>query len=397
MRDSPYRNEHRSRFANASRSDTLSCYNLGDLRLNVFMAYRRRHYSGYDTNWVEYHERQRARISSKYGGIDKDVRAAFFSLAPSTLSEFFQSYKSKYGASAASYARKTYLTWKSGEIEPSGQTSERLLEILPSFLTVPAKCELLQKLREHYRNPESYELTLSIYNWRGVIGPIVQRLIHKSYTAELPENVQSRLNWLSSGSMQAAKMLLAEAEVQAARNSVALLHAEFQNIDRLLVSLPARKLIQHSICLPYGIIKITFNRSMKMENEDQSHSLVPQDQNTSLEKQTPGSLLDNALSHLDQEQVKKLSATAAEKALNIKEEKIRADHRFVNASRDMNEFIENASRLDRSQASDYKMQAEFESASGKTHVQVAKQGSKITLVIAIVIGIVLLLLFLSRH
>lgn len=134
-----------------------------------------------------------------------------------------------------------------------------------------------------------------------------------------------------------------------------------------------------------------------MENEDQSHSLVPQDQNTSLEKQTPGSLLDNALSHLDQEQVKKLSATAAEKALNIKEEKIRADHRFVNASRDMNEFIENASRLDRSQASDYKMQAEFESASGKTHVQVAKQGSKITLVIAIVIGIVLLLLFLSRH
>jgi hypothetical protein len=179
---------------------------------------------------------------------------------------------------------------------------------------------------------------------------------------------------------------------------VGLLDAEFQNIDRMLNNLPRRRVIQHSITLPYGTIKITFDRSKKMENDEQRPDFPAQDQSTGLVKQqTPGGLLDAALTHLDREQVKRLSEVAAEKALNIKEEKVRAEMRFGNASRDMNEFIDNASRLDRSQASDYKMQGEFESASGRTNVQVSKQGSKVTLVIAIVIGLVLLLLFMSRH
>jgi hypothetical protein len=363
------------------------------------MAYRgRRYHGGYDTNWKEFHERQRARVSAKYGGIDEDVRAAFFALDRPALDTFFQTYRSQYGSSAAAYARKTYSNWKAGATEPSGQTSERLLEILPSFLTLQTKCALLQKLREHYRNPESHQLTISVYNWRRAVLPIVQHLIHKSYTARLPESVQSRLTWLSSGSMQMAKALLAEAEAQVARNSVGLLDAEFQNIDRMLNNLPRRRVIQHSITLPYGTIKITFDRSKKMENDEQRPDFPAQDQSTGLVKQqTPGGLLDAALTHLDREQVKRLSEVAAEKALNIKEEKVRAEMRFGNASRDMNEFIDNASRLDRSQASDYKMQGEFESASGRTNVQVSKQGSKVTLVIAIVIGLVLLLLFMSRH
>ena len=363
------------------------------------MAYRRRrYYGGYETNWKEFHERQRAKVSAKYGGIDGDVRAAFFALDAPALETFFQTYKSQYGSSAASYARKTYANWKEGEIEPSGQTSERLLEILPSFLSFHTKCALLQKLRDRYRNPESHQLTLSVYNWRRAVLPLVQHLIHKSYTAELPESVQSRLTWLSSGSMQAAKALLAEAEAQAARLSVGLLDAEFKNIDRLLNSLPGKRIIQHSITLPYGTIKITFDRSKKMENDEQRPDYAPQDQNTSLVKpQPPGSLLDTALTHLDKEQVKRLSEVAAEKAVNLREEKVRGEMRFQNASRDMNEFIDSASRLDKSQTSDYKMQGEFQSASGRTNVEVSKRGSMVTLAIAVVIGLVLLLLFMSRH
>lgn len=114
------------------------------------MAYRgRRHYGPYyDTNWNEFHERRRAKVSAKYGGIDEDVQAAFFCLDSSTLVEFFKAYKSQYGPSAAAYARKTYSTWKSRDIEPSAETSERLLETLPPFLSFQTKCALLQKLRD---------------------------------------------------------------------------------------------------------------------------------------------------------------------------------------------------------------------------------------------------------
>jgi hypothetical protein len=67
-------------------------------------------------------------VSAKYGGIDADVRAAFFTLTPSTLEDFFSHYRQKFGTSAASYAKKTYASWKTGKTDPSAQTSERLLE-----------------------------------------------------------------------------------------------------------------------------------------------------------------------------------------------------------------------------------------------------------------------------
>ena len=133
-----------------------------------------------------------------------------------------------------------------------------------------------------------------------------------------------------------------------------------------------------------------------MATDDQRRDLVPQD-NTSLERQTPGGLLQNALKNLDTDQVRKISETAAEQAVNLEVEKVRAERRYQHASRDLDQFVEQAARLDRSQASDYRMEAEFESASGRTHVQVSKSSSKVTVIIAVIIGIVLLLLFASRR
>lgn len=271
-----------------------------------------------------------------------------------------------------------------------------MLEVLPDHLTLQTKCVLLRKLREHYRNPESHALIVSIHSWRQPIIPLVEHIIHRAYTAGLPENVASRLQWLSSGSMQAANALLAEAEVQAAAHSASFLSLEFENIERLIANLPARKSVQHAILLPYGTIKVTIDRSKKM-HEDQRRTSAPREEGKSLERQTPSGLLQNALLNLDKEQVKKLSETAAEHALNLELDKVRAERRFENASRDMDSFIDQSSRLERSQASDYSMQAEFESASGRTNVKVAKQSSRVTLAIAVIVAVLLLILFASRH
>ena len=361
------------------------------------MAYRRRRYQGSYTNWRAHHSSKRERVAALFGGIDEDIRTAFFNLSPSTLEDFFTHYQTRYGASAASYARKTYTFWKSGETNPSGQTSERLLEALPSFLSLSVKCDLLRKLREHYKRPESHAVTVSIHSWRESIKPLVERLIHRAYTAELPETVSSRLQWLSSGNMLAANAMLAEVEAQAAMSATAYLEKEFSNIERLMTHLPANKVVQHSIVLPYGTIAINVNRNKTMNNDEHKRDLAPREQGTGLERQTPGGLLQDALKHLDRDQIKKLSETAAEHGLSLEAERVRGERRFENASRDMDQFVEQASRLDRSQASDYKMQAEFESASGRTNVQVSKSASKVTVIIAIVIALVLLLLFASSH
>lgn len=134
-----------------------------------------------------------------------------------------------------------------------------------------------------------------------------------------------------------------------------------------------------------------------MPNDEKSNELVRQENNSSLERQTPGGLLHSALKNLDGEQVRKLSEVAAQQALNLEVERVKAERRYQAASRDMDEFVEQAGKLDRSQASDYRMQGDFESASGKTNVQVSKNASHVTVIIAVIIGIVLLILFASRN
>jgi hypothetical protein len=99
---------------------------------------------------------------------------------------------------------------------------------------------------------------------------------------------------------------------------------------------------------------------------------------------------------LTDEQVNKFSERAAEEGLKLKVGEIQAEGRYQNTTRDTDQFVETAKRLN-NQTSDFEMHGDFHSASGQTSVHVSKRGSWLTLVIAIVIALVLLLIFVSRH
>jgi uncharacterized membrane protein len=107
----------------------------------------------------------------------------------------------------------------------------------------------------------------------------------------------------------------------------------------------------------------------------------------------PGSLLDEALSKLPKEQQEKLLSKAIEKRLDIDEEGKRADLRYRASSVDMANTIRQVNALEQSTKSDYTVRAEYETASGKTNVEVKKSNNTVIIVIAIVIAIILLLMF----
>jgi len=107
----------------------------------------------------------------------------------------------------------------------------------------------------------------------------------------------------------------------------------------------------------------------------------------------PGSLLDEALSKLPKEQQEKLLSKAIEKRLDIDEEGKKADLRYQASSVDMANTIRQVNSLEQSTKSDYTVRAEYETASGKTNVEVKKSNNTVIIVIAIVIGIILLLMF----
>jgi hypothetical protein len=351
-------------------------------------------------NWKEWHADKRAALSRQFGGIDQDVKTAFLGLKPRTLVDFFRSYQSEYGYSAASYARETYRSWQKKAVEPSAQTLERLLRLLPSFLPFETKYDLLRKLREAHKSIETYKVDVSIWTWKQQLEPIVRHVIQKAYKSQLPVEVEDRLRWLSSGQMQAAKQLLAEAEAQAGRIAVSHLAEEVEKIERVLVALPAKqKSATHTIVLPYGTINLTINRRPRMDNEKPTpeRDTAQPSASTSLEKVIPGSILQTALKNLDREQIKRISDKAIDEHLALEVEAKKANQRFENSSRDLDEFVHGAERLDQQRTSDYHMHGEFKTASGTTSVRVAKEGSKITIVVAVVIGLVLVLLFMSRH
>jgi hypothetical protein len=353
-------------------------------------------YYGSRTNWGAYHGTKRDAVSIMYGGIDSDLLKIFLNLDHQMLHKVFSSYSREHGPSAASYARKTYTKWQSGSVKPSGKTLERLVSTLPPLLSFNTKCELLRRLRERNRQRENHNLTVDTTNWAQAIAPLVSRIVSKAYTAVVPEIVERRLEWLADGDMQAAKAILAEAEAQEGRNAVVLLKQEFQNIERIIPSLPRGGKVTHAIELPYGRIHLTIKRNKYMANENKS--IVPKSKTESLFRPTAEDIFDTAFDNLDREQASNVSNKAAEEAIRIVAEKKRSEQKFDNAKKDIGRFIENANEMDRaSGVRDYSMSGAFESASGTTNIQVSRQRSKTAIVIAVVVGLVLLLYFLSRH
>jgi hypothetical protein len=107
----------------------------------------------------------------------------------------------------------------------------------------------------------------------------------------------------------------------------------------------------------------------------------------------PGSLLDEALSKLPKEQQERMLAKAIEKRIDIDAEAKIADLRYQASSVDMANTIRQVHALEQSTKSDYTVRADYQTASGKTSVEVKKSNNTVIIVIAIVIGVILLLFF----
>lgn len=250
-------------------------------------------------------------------------------------------------------------------------------------------------MRERYRKRETHELIVDTANWSEMITPLVTRIVSRAYTSNLPEVVERRLEWLATGDMNAAKAILAEAEVREAKNAIGFLRREFYDLERLLSSLPIKGKLAHTIELPYGTIKLTIGRSKHVANSDDNR-LVEKKQ--SLFRPTGEDILDSAFENLTAEQAHELNAKAAEESLRIYSRKKRSEHRFEAAKKEISNFIDNANEIDRaSRGRDYTLKGRFEGASGTTSVEIQRRTSQTIITIAVVVGLVLLVFFLFKH
>src|SRR3569833_3352198 len=112
--------------------------------------YRRRRYGNSDDIGREYarrHIEAARQLSLELGGTDQDVKQYFFSLPPNEMGQLLALYGQKHGAKAQDYAEKTIESWRSGKRHMSGQTMERLFNLLPPRMPLSAKNKLNEKQR----------------------------------------------------------------------------------------------------------------------------------------------------------------------------------------------------------------------------------------------------------
>lgn len=191
---------------------------------------------------------------------NSEILKVLLNLNEDSLNQLFKLYKESFGKGAAAYARKTYRKWKNGQVHPNRQTFERFLLHLPKVMSYDLKCEVLRHLMEEYCSQETYQVTVYTDDWEKTLTPLVQQIIDKPYTAELPLEVQKKLTWLADGEMQLAQQILKQSQVEEGKIAVSMLRQEFANIETLLAETKLKPKVTHQLKFPYGTINLNIKR-----------------------------------------------------------------------------------------------------------------------------------------
>jgi hypothetical protein len=340
-----------------------------------------------------------------FGGIVHDIENAFFSLPSYKLEALFIDYGHRYGKNAESYARDTYPLWKCGATTLSGQTAERLLELIPPRLSKNQRFELIRKLRQHCQKRVNEFVRTPIESWRQNVIPAVEKVVKARRDFKLSDELYEKATWLADGDAEAAHRILHSIDEEEAQQCTAYLDAEFKRIEVFVAKVKNTDSVEHTISIPQGNIYVTIEKEKptllqflfgngRTTMSENSHELVRREdlQKALAIQQTRGNLLNLTLDTLSENQKIELREKIVEEQIGLDVSRAKADQRFYDSTRDIATTIQAVQGLEQSSKSDYEVKSTFETASGNTNITVKKNNNTVIIVVAIVIGIIIFLL-----
>lgn len=381
------------------RPFSFSCCQAAGRIMGYYRGYRRRRHCR------SYHVSKRRHLTDIFGGIVHDIERAFLALPSFELEAIFMEYGAQYGKSAESYARRTYPQWKNGTTKLSGQTAERLLELLPPRLSPKVRYDLVAKLRQRYLKRVREYVSTPPDTWREHVVPAVDKVIAASGAFKFPDQLYEKATWLADGDTEAVHRILHSIEEEEARQRTAYLDAEFKRIEVFVGNVKNTQTASHTISIPQGEIHVTIQvqkptllqsmfgtRRMKMSGDN--HELVPREelQKALVIQQSRGSLLNLTLDNLTDQQKIDLGRKIVEKQVELDVSQAEADQRFRNSTRDMAQSLQFIQGLERLTRSDYEYRTEIPTSSGNSNFTVKKNNNTVIIVVAVVIGVVVFLL-----
>lgn len=173
--------------------------------------YRSWRYSNWERKPSKYDK-----LKKIFGDSVDDIKDAFLKLNPQALDALFSDYGSAYGNNAEKYARKTFDGWKTGEIKLSGQTLQRLIELVPPYLSNEQRIKIVQALFDKYRHFSGHHNVkidiLEPDEGFRQLDSILDSISVDEQLSNIPSRVMDAATWLYDNDITAARALLAQVD-----------------------------------------------------------------------------------------------------------------------------------------------------------------------------------------
>ena len=194
-----------------------------------------------------------------FGDAVGQIRQAFMSLDEEGRDELFSDYGAIHGDSAEKYARKTFPKWKSGATNLSGQTMERLVELVPPYLSPEQRFSILQLVLKRHKKSAPYR-TIKINVKEPAAGfselqSALASMSHDDVLAHLPEHVMKAASWLYDDDITGARAMLAEAE-RLENDMIRTKAAREIDLLRRTISTGQVKTANYSVEMPAGRLSV---------------------------------------------------------------------------------------------------------------------------------------------
>lgn len=291
------------------------------------MAYGRRRYR-YSRNYRYSQASHRQSVSRLYGGIDDDVRRMFFDLDAFTLKLVLNRYECEHGYAARKYAEKTLAKWKNGEVRMSGQVAERLVNVVPFFLSIDQKYELISSLWKRTRSRQTMRLAM---NPADSLAQLVERaasFLVEGSEVVIPDSVADRLEWLAAEDSASARVLLEEVVRRESGIAIAEFATSLGSLRQAWHdSTGARVKGQARIELPWALVEVILDPSQPRQVQQSLGSTMSQDGSNQSDRekssrdlqriQNPNDLLAEAVNRLPLQKQEELLDKAAKEALRL--------------------------------------------------------------------------------
>lgn len=178
--------------------------------------YGRRYRSWRSRGWRTHSPSKYSLLTRLFGNGVSEIKQCFLSLDSEALSELLADYGDMHGASAEAYARNTYSNWRSGKTGLSGQTMERLVALVPPYLSPDQRFKILKLvLDKHKKNSVYKNIKINVKEPSAGFAELQDALTsmkHDALLEHLPENVMEAATWLYDDDITSARAMLSDAK-----------------------------------------------------------------------------------------------------------------------------------------------------------------------------------------